>query len=382
MAEGAADGRRPAADQQRRRHHQLRDAADRPAAARVRPRPRRRRRAVVRRASDGEQVTTLDDQARTLDADDAASSTTPTGPTSIAGVMGGERSEVSADTTRVLMEVANWNGPNIHAHVAQARPAQRGLRALREGPRARAGAWTRRRSPRALMVELAGARLVPGTIDVGGAGPEPPVAAPARGAGRARCSASPIPRDEQCRDPAGARLRRGGRRRRARRDGAVLAPRGRHARGGPRSRRSRACDGVDETSPRRCPSRKRRDRRADPRAAGAPPRGGRARRPRPLRDRRLELRRRARCSTVCACPATTRCATSSSCENPMSEDQAILRPTILGSLLDAARRNVARGHARPRGCSSPRAVVPARRRHAPEPRRRAPRARRAAAPAA
>ena len=43
VAEGAADGGRAAADQQRGRHHQLRDAAHRPAAARVRPRPRRRR---------------------------------------------------------------------------------------------------------------------------------------------------------------------------------------------------------------------------------------------------------------------------------------------------------------------------------------------------
>ena len=43
VAEGAAHGRRPAPDQQRRRHHELRDAADRPSAARVRPRPRRRR---------------------------------------------------------------------------------------------------------------------------------------------------------------------------------------------------------------------------------------------------------------------------------------------------------------------------------------------------
>ena len=38
VAQGAADGGRPAADQQRRRHHQLRDADDRPAAARLRPR--------------------------------------------------------------------------------------------------------------------------------------------------------------------------------------------------------------------------------------------------------------------------------------------------------------------------------------------------------
>ena len=35
------------------------------------------------------------------------------GPTSIAGLMGGERSEVRASTTRVLMEAANWNGPNL-----------------------------------------------------------------------------------------------------------------------------------------------------------------------------------------------------------------------------------------------------------------------------
>ncbi len=36
------------------------------------------------------------------------------GPTSIAGLMGGARSEVQPDTTRVLLEVATWNGPNIH----------------------------------------------------------------------------------------------------------------------------------------------------------------------------------------------------------------------------------------------------------------------------
>ena len=46
VAEGAPDGFRPAPDQQRRRHHQLRDAAHRPAAARVRLGPGRRRRAA------------------------------------------------------------------------------------------------------------------------------------------------------------------------------------------------------------------------------------------------------------------------------------------------------------------------------------------------
>src|SRR5581483_2913609 len=69
-------------------------------------------RLVVRDARESEQVETLDGQVRTLDSqmvviDDAD------GPTSIAGVMGGARSEVAGDTTRVLMEVANWVGPNI-----------------------------------------------------------------------------------------------------------------------------------------------------------------------------------------------------------------------------------------------------------------------------
>ena len=68
---------------------------------------------VVRRAGEGEQVETLDGQTRRLDGemvviDDAE------GPTSIAGVMGGARSEVQPETSRVLMEVATWNGPNIH----------------------------------------------------------------------------------------------------------------------------------------------------------------------------------------------------------------------------------------------------------------------------
>ena len=36
------------------------------------------------------------------------------GPTSIAGLMGGARSEVAPETTRVLLEVATWDGPNIH----------------------------------------------------------------------------------------------------------------------------------------------------------------------------------------------------------------------------------------------------------------------------
>ncbi|MEA2664066.1 MAG: phenylalanyl-tRNA synthetase beta chain [Candidatus Eremiobacteraeota bacterium] len=67
---------------------------------------------IVRDAGDGERFTTLDGQERTLDsrmiviADEQ-------GPTSLAGVMGGQRSEVQPDTTEVLIEAATWTGPRI-----------------------------------------------------------------------------------------------------------------------------------------------------------------------------------------------------------------------------------------------------------------------------
>src|SRR5204862_10118 len=58
-------------------------------------------------------VDTLDGQTRTLD-EDMVLIADDDGPTSIAGVMGGARSEVAGDTTRVLLEAATWDGPNIN----------------------------------------------------------------------------------------------------------------------------------------------------------------------------------------------------------------------------------------------------------------------------
>src|SRR5215208_7200792 len=113
-------------------------------------------RLVVRRARAGEQIELLDGAV----------------PTSLAGIMGGSRSEVADDTTRVLMEVASWNGPNI----------QRTSRKL--GVRSEASArFEKGLSPdtaleaqvmaSVLMEHVVGATLLPGTIDVGGAGPAP-----------------------------------------------------------------------------------------------------------------------------------------------------------------------------------------------------------------
>ena len=63
---------------------------------------------VVRRAAPGEKLTTLDGVARVLDAEDMVICD-DTGPISLAAVMGGETSEWQPDTVDVLLEAAHWD---------------------------------------------------------------------------------------------------------------------------------------------------------------------------------------------------------------------------------------------------------------------------------
>ncbi|HKE79534.1 MAG TPA: phenylalanine--tRNA ligase subunit beta [Solirubrobacteraceae bacterium] len=130
-------------------------------------------RLVVRRARPGEQITTLDSVVRTLD-DQMLVIEDDDGPTSIAGVMGGERSEVHDGTTRVLMEVANWNGPNIH-RTSQLLNLRSEASSRFEKGLAPEQALQAQIVATKLMLELTGARLAPGTIDVGGPFPPPAV---------------------------------------------------------------------------------------------------------------------------------------------------------------------------------------------------------------
>ncbi|HEX4400468.1 MAG TPA: phenylalanine--tRNA ligase subunit beta [Galbitalea sp.] len=67
---------------------------------------------TVRRATAGEKLVTLDDQTRTLDAEDLLI-TDDSGPIGLAGVMGGASTEISASTTRVLIEAANFDPVSI-----------------------------------------------------------------------------------------------------------------------------------------------------------------------------------------------------------------------------------------------------------------------------
>jgi phenylalanyl-tRNA synthetase beta chain len=126
---------------------------------------------IVRTAGEGEKMTTLDGVERTFDAETVLVCDRE-GPSGVAGIMGGQRSEVSEETTRVLLEVACWNGTNI-------------LRTSRMlGLRSEASARFEKqlhpelclraqRIASRLLVQLCGAKLVAGTIDVAAEAPEP-----------------------------------------------------------------------------------------------------------------------------------------------------------------------------------------------------------------
>ncbi|MGO4257526.1 phenylalanine--tRNA ligase subunit beta [Marmoricola sp. RAF53] len=62
----------------------------------------------VRRATEGEHLTTLDGTDRVLSAEDLVV-TDDSGPIGLGGVMGGATTEMTSTTTNILVEVASWN---------------------------------------------------------------------------------------------------------------------------------------------------------------------------------------------------------------------------------------------------------------------------------
>jgi phenylalanyl-tRNA synthetase beta chain len=133
------------------------------------------RRVVVRRAREGERIVTLDGQERVLDSSMLAICDAER-PAVIAGIFGAALAEVGPGTTTVLLEAASFDGPTTLATSLEL-----GLR-TESSSRFEKG-LPRELPPRGmaiasrLLVELAGARLVPGTIDAYVPAPErPPVA--------------------------------------------------------------------------------------------------------------------------------------------------------------------------------------------------------------
>jgi phenylalanyl-tRNA synthetase beta chain len=294
-------------------------------------------RLVVRRALDSETMTTLDDVERTFDSD-MVIICDDDGPTSIAGIMGGERSEVRETTTRVLMEAATWNGPNIQRTSTRL--------ALRSEA---SGRFEKQLQPEQamdgqalaaiLMTELTGARLVEGTIDVGGPGPAPKTLR-LRDERTERLLGTAIPRDEAAdilrrlefavaETPEGL-------------DVTVSAFR--------RGDVTREVDLIEEVArlwgldklPYTLPSRRGATGVLSPEQR--------------LRRRAEDALAGAGLSEVCGwvfaapdlvdrlrIPDGDWRRNVVTLRNPMSEDMSVMRTTLLGSLLDVARRNRARG---------------------------------------
>ena len=128
-------------------------------------------RIVVRRATDGEAIVTLDDVERTLDSSMLAICDAHK-PAVIAGVFGAATAEVNGATTRVLLEGATFVGPNILAtawglglRTESSRRFEKGL--PRQLPPIGMAVACR------MLADICGATLVPGTLDAHVAEPAP-----------------------------------------------------------------------------------------------------------------------------------------------------------------------------------------------------------------
>jgi len=293
---------------------------------------------IVRTASEGEKMTTLDGVERTFDAETVLVCDR-NGPSGIAGIMGGQVSEVSADTTRVLLEVACWNGTNIlrtsRMLGLRSEASARFEKQLHPELTLRAQQIASR-----LLVELCGAKLVPGTIDVAAEAPEPRRLL-LRAARVAGLLGMEISQDEQKAylerldfgaEPEGEDLQ-------------VTVPPDRHydvTREVDLIEEVARVHGIDEHLPTTLPSTGE--------AVGGLSREQRLRRRAEDALRDLGFDQVVGWSFTdpgeagrLRIPGDDPRATPVLLANPLSEEQSAMRTTLLGSLLDVAARNAARG---------------------------------------
>ncbi|WP_166355321.1 phenylalanine--tRNA ligase subunit beta [Phytoactinopolyspora limicola] len=128
---------------------------------------------VVRRAEAGEKLTTLDDFVRTLETDDLLI-TDDSGPIGLAGVMGGSTTELSAATTSVVVEAANFETTGVARTARRHKLPSEASRRFERGvdPALPVAAATRVAQ---LLVELGGGAIEPGVTLVGGLPTHPAV---------------------------------------------------------------------------------------------------------------------------------------------------------------------------------------------------------------
>ena len=151
------------------------------------------RKIIVRRAAEGEKLTTLDGKERTLTADDLVIAD-PEKPVALAGVMGGQTSEVGETTTRILLESAMFEPSGIRRtakrHGLHTEASHRFERGMDEQ-----GAHLAADRCAELIVQLAGGTLLPGAIDRY-PNPLPPVRVKVRPERVSALLGSPVPADE------------------------------------------------------------------------------------------------------------------------------------------------------------------------------------------
>jgi len=293
---------------------------------------------IIRTAADGETMTTLDGVERTFDAETVLVCDR-NGPSGIAGIMGGAASEVSEETTSVLLEVATWNGLNIlrtsNLLGLRSEASTRFEKQLHPELAMRA-----QRIASRLLVEVCGARMVPGTIDVSAGIPEPRVIT-LRSSRVEGLLGMRIEPDQSATylERLGFEVQREGD------DMRAGVPPDRHedvTREADLIEEVARVHGLDEHLPSSLP------------AGGN--RVGRITREQRLRRRGEDVLRDLGFLEIVAWsfadpqvsdrlrlpdgdPRREAVAT----HNPLSGDQSVMRTTLIGGLLDAARRNVARG---------------------------------------
>jgi phenylalanyl-tRNA synthetase beta chain len=131
---------------------------------------------VVRRATEGEKLTTLDGVCRELDPDDMVICDAG-GPVSLAAVMGGESTEVGPQTTSLLLEAANWDPPSVARAARRHKLPSEAARRFERGvdpalaPAAAELAAT-------LLTRYGGGEILPGRTDAGTPPPQVPVVMP------------------------------------------------------------------------------------------------------------------------------------------------------------------------------------------------------------
>lgn len=287
---------------------------------------------VVRRAAAGEKLVTIDHVTRDLDPDDMVVAD-ETGAVALAGVMGGAESEISDTTVDLLLEAAWWDPASIGRAVRRHRLPSEASRRFERGvdPEVAVAALQRAAD---LLVEYGGASV--GALTVTGEAYDPPVISlasdlPARIIGLPIDAVTVIQRLQQvgCDIPAGEPL-------------AVRPPSWRPDLRDP-------ADLVEEVA--RLEGYER-----IPEMVPTPPPG------RGLTDRQRFRRRVGRALAYAGyveavsppwvsasdwdalgLDASDPRRTAFRLVNPMSDEQPLLRTTLLPGLLRAVRRNVGRG---------------------------------------